>query len=359
MQLDAGFVQLDDFVRGENPRIFLRSESLVPSILERGIDTALEVTPENNLLRGYRRLAALEYVREHHADRFDELFPDGIPVTVVSGATTKEIAGRHIDHGNFLQLSHSVELLMAYCMLAEHGYTQNEAANHMASLLDVIHPVKAERRNELNRIREDQGEDEYFKEYARTRRGVIQGLDYAYRCPYRVKSCLRWLATQNDDDLPENVTPEQIPALTGNNIKRLHKAFTTDLDVLDDKGRSKYSKAIPGPKFEALWAELAKKKQNEAAKRAEGEPRQKAKSGQDMKKLGDELVSDGFRMLLRHCAGDKDVELTEVRVFDLILHYAEMLKTHDPDEWEACVVRAKEIEADIVKATQEEAVNRK
>ncbi len=342
MKQVQGLFPFDQIKRGTNVRIDESHEHLIPSIADHGLETPIWVTDKGHLIRGYLRHAAISEVRNTYPEKFAEFFGDGVPAIIVSDATEKEIAGLHVDHGNVKQLQSFMELYLAAEMLFASNYTEAEVANHLAGLLDVMKPIKTDRRQELNELKAKDA-DEYFKEYAKYRRGIVQQLKQLYNCPPIVKNVLiyqetgRWVV---GDEVAENKRPK----LTWGDVRKLSERLAED-QATDPK----HGKRNPGPKFWEEWNKLIKRTKEQAG----AAPREKAMSAREILDASKNLNSTGMKLLAQVHAGKKDVSGLEEA--DEVLFLVELIKENDPDFWEEVEARGRELEAEALAKAQEQA----
>lgn len=343
------FVPLEDLHVGVNVRINLMLDSLIPSIMQDGLHTPLMVNSDLKVIRGHRRELSLNSIKKSNPERFAELFPKGIPVVQVTGATDVELAKLHVDQGNVLQLSDPFELQLASNMLFAVGMTEAEVANHLAGLIDVFAPMKPERRRELDKIRDTEGDIAYFREYATLRRGYVQALRAAWQCPDVVMEALRYKAT---GILPDGKDEADMPRLTNAIVTKLSKTFGDDMGILNQNGVPKHSKIDPGPGFNAAWKDQVEKTIKNAGK--EKNIRAKAWGGTKILDQVKVLASLTLKALCLQHAG-KDVNASAIIEADMEMYYFELIKKHDPDLFAETINVGKEIEAARVKAKDEAA----
>jgi len=326
----------------------LESRYNVPPLMEdirvNGLKTPISVWKDGDaysILQGHRRFRAITLLKETDPKRFEELFGQGIPCIVREISDPRDIARFKVDHGNELSLTDPFELQLCASMLFNAGFSEKEVVVELAGLMDRISPMKAERRKEIDALKTASERDQKVFEY---RRGLVQNLHNAHRCPGIVMAALERKAT----GLPiEGFEKEYLPKLTTAQVTELWKAHSKDLEITDDKGRQVFSQRKTGPKFREKWSKLCESAQKAEQDKAEGVVREKAMSGKEMKaevKDGKWLSSFG-QLITKHHAGDKSIgDLSE---YDLTCYFAELVKEADPKLWKQVEKAAKAVEAKL------------
>ena len=326
-----------------------KSRYNVPPLMEdirvNGLKTPLcvyEINPGiSEILQGHRRFRALSLLQETDPKRFKELFSKGIPCIVRDISDPRDVARFKVDHGNELSLTDPFELQLCASMLFNAGFSEKEVVIELAGLMDRISPMKPERRKEIEGLSTQAERDKAIFDY---RRGLVQGLHNAHRCPLVVMAALEHKC---DGEVVEGFENEYLPKLTTGQVSRLWKAHSDDLKIEDEKGVKIFSKRRPGPKFREVWGKVVESSQKAASDKEEGVVREKAMSGKDMKAEiteGKWLSAFGQKLTKYH-TGDKSVgELTE---YDYTCYCAELVKEADPKLWKQVVKAAKDAEAKV------------
>lgn len=302
------------------------------------------------ILQGHRRFRAISQISETDPKRFKELFSKGIPCIVREISDPRDIARFKVDHGNELSLTDPFELQLCASMLLNAGYSEKEVVTELAGLMDKISPMKADRRKAIDEMKvAAEREAEIFK----YRRGLVQNLHNAHRCPQIVMAALEYKAT---GEQVEGFDGEYLPKLTTSQVTRLWKSHEDDLKIEDESGKKVFSKRRTGPKFRETWIKIVESAQKSEADKAEGVVRDKAMSGKDMKaEIKDGKWLSGFgQKLTKYHAGDKSVgDLTQL---DETCYLAELVKEAKPKLWQEVVKSAKAIEEKLNAEVQAEAV---
>jgi len=324
----------------------LESRYNLPSLMEdiraNGLKTPItvyEVTPGVfEILQGHRRFRAIGLLKETDPKRFEECFKDGIPCIVRVISDPRDVARFKVDHGNELSLTDPFELQMCANELLKVGFSEKECVIELAGMMDRISPMKSDRRKQIDEIKVTaEREVEIFK----YRRGLVQGLHNAYRCPSVVMAALEFKAT---GEQVEGYEGQYLPKLTTSHVQRLWKAHSDDLEIENEKGSKVFSKRSPGPKFRDTWTKIIESTQKAEADKAEGVVRDKAMSGKDLKgevKEG-KWLSEFGQKITKHHSGDKSIgDLTNL---DESCYLAELVKEADSKLWKQVVKTAKAIE---------------
>lgn len=334
---------------GQNVRssLGLRLKELAADIAMNGLTTPIWVwfpttgVDIAEVLRGHRRTAALNMLLQDNPARFGELFPDGVPVDVISEITQSEALAIKVDHGNELSLSSVYEVQLCCNLLFEAGHTEEAVVGELSGMLDRISPMSPKVRGEIDSLRAAGLHAEADKREFGYRRGLIQGKHNAYRCPSIVMASI---AKDAGEQVPKAFEGQYIPSLTTGDITGLYKAFTKDQGVLVN-GKAVYDKASPGPNFKAAWDKIVAKSQ---AKDAEPESvRAKAMSAKDiMAEVTDKKLKSalGCKLAAKH-AGDSQWD-SEIPTLDSDALMAEIVKAGSPDLWAMVVEEFKKLTAD-------------
>lgn len=374
VEFKSQLIPLKSIYMGRNVRIpsLMKIGELAADITENGLLTPISVYEVKNrgyeTIQGHRRLTAIMSLDEK---TIAKLFPQGIPCNVISGITYDEAQLMKVDHGNEVSLSDPFEVQLCGNLMFSQGKSEKEAVIRLAALLDRIKPMKADKLKKYQSIISDaklldikgmkeeskgkfkEAEDFLFN----YRRGMIQNIHNAWRCPVMVMAALYLKAVgeapkEGSDFFTETPLPK---GLTYQHVTSLWKAFEKDLTHKDDKGQQKYNKKMPGPDFMAKWKEICTDltpKEGESTA-----PRPKAMSAGDMEtelKEG-KWLSNGFQMLTRHHRKEEGVDAGRLTALDKLAFYAELLSERAPDEWASAVKLAEGIIAAQTAATSEAA----
>jgi hypothetical protein len=379
MQFTTEHVTLESIIVGRNVRLpaLMKIEELAADIHDNGLLTPIsvyEVVGGFEVIQGHRRAAALARIYKAEPVHFASLFPNGVPVTVVTGITYEEAQVMKIDHGNEVSLADPMELQLCANLLFAQGKTEKDVVVRLAALMDRIKPMKADKakkyttmladaelwkeKGNLTNAREKQAEAEKFLfEY---RRGMVQNLHNAYRCPWIVMAALYFKATgekapENADFWFEGLDKEIIPAgVTYQHVNSLWKAFEKDLTIVKD-GVMVHSKRNPGPDFLKKWSEVVSELTKKAEDSESATPRAKAMSAGEMEtelKEGKWLSAFG-QLLTRHHRKESGVDSTRLATLDKASLYAEILMAKAPEEWASSVKLAEAIIQENIEATKQ------
>lgn len=314
---------------------------LMEDIRANGLKTPISVYKDGEkypVLQGHRRTRAIALLKETDPARYKELFSEGIPCIVREVSGERDIARFKVDHGNELSLTDPFELQMCASMLFDVAYKEREVVVELSGMMDRISPMKAEKRTAIENASTQSEKDKILFEY---RRGLVQGLHNAHRCPPKVMAALEFKAT---GEQIEGYDGEYLPKLTTSMVQSLWKAHSEDLKVEDGEGRKVFSKRRTGPKFNEKWDKIVESSQKREADKEEGVVREKAMSGKDMKtEIKDgKWLSDFGTLLTKHHSGDKSVG--DLTPYDETCYLAELVKEADQKLWKAVVKAAKAIE---------------
>lgn len=323
---------------------------LMEDIRANGLKTPLSVYQKDGayeLLQGHRRTRAIALLKETDPKRFKELFNEGVPCIVREVANERDVARFKVDHGNELSLTDPFELQLCASMLFNANFKEREVIVELAGMMDRISPMKPDKRQAIENATTQAEKDDILFKY---RRGLVQGLHNAHRCPPVVMAALEHKAT---GEQIEGYEGQYLPKLTTSQVTSLWKAHGEDLKVEHEDGRPVFSKTRPGPKFREKWDKIVESAQKADADREEGVVREKAMSGKDMKaevKDGKWLSAFGT-LITKHHSGDKSVG--DLTPYDETCYLAELVKEADPKLWKQVVKAAKAIEAKINKENAE------
>jgi hypothetical protein len=360
---------------GRNVRLpkNLKIQELADDIAENGLLTpisAFEVKGRGfEVIQGHRRALALKSLYDSNKARFKELFPKGIPISLIQGITYEEAQAMKVDHGNIVALVDPMELQLCANLLLSQGKGEKEVVTKLASLMDRIKPMKSDKLKKYQQMlsdaqlwREKKNEKEAEAKMAEAikflfdyRRGMVQNLNNAYRCPNVVMAAL-WLKATGENPPKESdfYTESPLPkGLTYQHVSSLWNAFQKDLTHTNPDGSLKYNKRVPGPDFNAKWAEILK----DLEPKAEGEeaPRNKAFSQKELEEATRKWVSKGFQILTKHYRRET-VDLGALQALDKVAYFAEILSEKAPTEWAEAIKLAEGIEklnAEAVKQAAE------
>lgn len=372
LQFITQLVKLASIFVGRNVRLpsLMRISDLAADISENGLLTPISVYKVKDkweVIQGHRRFAALTHLFETDQARFDILFPKGIPVTIIEGVTYEEAQEMKIDHGNELSLTDPMELQLCANMLFAQGKSEKAVVIRLASLMDRMKPMKAdklkkyqgmladaalwvEKGNPTN-AKEKQAEAEKFLlDY---RRGMVQNLHNAYRCPHIVMAALYFKATSERPSKDEEFfTEAALPmGLTYQHVNSLWKAFEKDLTILKD-GKQVHNRRIPGPEFNAKWKVICDELAKKASDAESDTPRAKAMSAGEMEsELKEGKWQSGFGQLLtRYHRKESGVDVNTLKTLDKLCYFAELLSERSPDTWAKSVQLAEAIEKEQIAA---------
>ena len=373
MEKELRNIELGLLFLGENPRIpnLEYIEELAQDILGNGLKTPLIVADDDSkfrVLQGNRRTKAILWIKENSPEKFDELFANGVAAYVYSGLSESEMVNIIIDHGNIQGLKDPMELQQAANMLFAAGYNEKQVVISLAGLLEAQTPMKADIRKDwlskLERVKEAMKSDPEWALQTQleadtllfnTRRGKIQNIHNAYRCPVIVMQALWYKATGLlHPNTPTDFGKTMPRSLTYSHVGMLYKAFKADIDA-DEEGA--VSKDTPGPVFWAKWKEIGDKIRKDASEKASGATRAKAMSSSDMMKDVEERhwKSKGFLLMTQWHSGKGEVTKDQLNVQDGIAAVAETVADGDPELWAEVVKTAKAIVEMRQAAAQEKA----
>jgi len=335
-------IQISNIIpNGKNPRISLSARDLVESITTDGLQEKLVVCEQKDkflLLRGHRRLAAIEILRTENPTRFDELFKDGVPCHNMGKLSKSEQYLTMVDHGNTRSLVGHAEVYLACSLLFETGLSERDVCSKMASLLNTATPLKSAKA--LSSIRDlTQSLDNATKEGDQTkvvevskalsqrvfdaRRGQLQLYNQLRKLPKVVEACfwLRWTGDVKKGFVKEDL----IVNLTALQVSKLHTAFLNDVS----RGATK-TKIDETSEFYRLFASFKVGKKDTPTPKALPiskilEPLQ---SGQ--------IESSKIADVLNYIAGDKSLTVETVMTIDKIVAIVDECQSSAPELWRSC-----------------------
>ncbi len=354
------FVNIDKITRKWNVRISENGDDLIASISQSGILTPLMVNGDDNgsypTIRGHRRSHGLRTFKAAGTDGLSEeqiviwnrLFNEGsegyegIPVTVITGASERELTELHIDQDT-KPLRYITELAMVAKALFLAGMKQFCVAEHMAGMLDTILPPRGKKAADIADLKADPTKHhEYREAYGLFRRGTVQYLKVLTDLPQQVLWALEYQETNvlNSDCVAAKVTAEELPKITRKVCADLEKAFKLD-NAIELKGKNPYNRTDTGPNFDAEW-----RKQVDATNEAKttSETRQKAMSSKDITDSRSQYRSDGLAAMCKTHAGiDTEVDILQA---DALLWVAEKVAEGNPVMWKTVVAEATKLHKD-------------
>jgi len=344
-------VPLVELTLEENVRLPQDNTTLSQDIEARGLTTRPLVWDRDGtlvILRGHRRTDALRLFDQRNPAEFAIMFPKGIAVDVVKNITSNRAADLKVDHGNERGLDHPHELQMSASMLFNADKSEKDVAIQLAGLMDRLHPMKATARLEYDRLQDLcnglEGDsfviarntaDVYLLKY---RRGLVQGLNNAHRCPEIVMAALWSKATGKN---PDGYTGKRLISLTGNNVTALLKAYNIDLEI-QDGGVSKYSRIMPGPAFWEAWEKIDQANIKREENKKNGTPAAKSKSSKDLTEEAGQWNSTLARRLCLYHAGDK-AQKDGLIDLDRAALFTEIMKEKAPETWAVFVTEAENL----------------
>jgi hypothetical protein len=371
MEQKNKLVPIVELTMGQNTRLQARMaiDTLMESVASIGLSTPIWVWKVGEMfevLRGHRRLTAIRKIENERPSAFAAHFSKGIPCVIMSGITSAEALALKVDHGNEMPLTDGYELQLCANLLFASGSTEEAVILSLSGLMDLISPMKAARLSELQAIKklaaeaEAAGEkllagmkrDEADKLVAEYRRGMVQGLHNAYRCPSIVMVAL---AKRAGEAVPEEFKTEFLPSLTAGDIKGLWKCHTQDMTILEN-GRPKFSQSRVGPAFRQAWEKLVAQEQADAGK--EKSPKPKAMPATEILKdlkEGLKLRSELACRLSGYHAGQKE-EATMLSALDAKSYAGDLVSTYNNELWVMVTEEAAKIERQLIEADKATAV---
>lgn len=379
MKFVSMIVALASIVIGRNVRLpgLMKIKELAQDIMDNGLQTppvVYEASPGSyEVIQGHRRISAIKLLQSENPELYAKWFPEGIPVTIVTGISYEDAQLMKIDHGNEVSLTDPMEIQLCANMLFAQGKSEKDVVTRLALLMDRMKPMKSDKRKIYDGMLADADllEAKGNKEAAITkrgdaavylfnyRRGMVQNLHNAYRCPQIVMAALYFKATGEVSTSPDMAVEENtvLPkGLTYLHVTQLWKAFEKDLEIKEG-GIPKFNKRLPGPGFQTKWEEICKELSDAADAKSSGDTRPKAMSVNELQTEVNEgkFLSAGFKLLTLYHARAKDVDVAKLANLDKIAYFAEMVHDRSPDEWTALVKLAEGLEKEQNAATKETA----
>jgi hypothetical protein len=351
--------------------------------MENGLQTPITVfhlgnkdnPKDHETIRGHRRVRSIREIFAENPKVYKKLFPKGVPVTILKGINYETAQLMKVDDSNYLPLSNPFEVQLCANKLfsalnpdGQSTLSEKAVTLRMTGILDRMYPMKAKKKAKLEEMKADvslltvkglvkeaevkQRElDDFIFEY---RRGKIQNMHAAFRCPDIVMAALKFKA---DGKKPDNWDEKvYLPdSLNSSHVDRLWKAFKSDLDLDKEKrGTLKYSKRNPGTTFLAKWDEICKSLQEDAEKPKTIRP--KAMSATSIKEQ--KWISTGFTQLSLQHAGDAEINADKLMELDTLAYMAEIVSERAPKEWAEIETLVSGLEKEIQAERQEVAAKK-
>lgn len=296
---------------------------LVDSICDHGIETPLLVNQEGVIIRGHRRHRALTQIQKEQPEVFKKFFAEGVPCSQVN-CTPQEMLTLLVDAGNTVGIKNPHEVQLCANLHFAAGHTEESVANLLSGAIDQVSPPKGEFLKKIKELDEKIGSNpsdmglkaQRRKLVADYRRGFVQGLHSAYRCPVVVMEALRAKAEG------EGWGPTQ------SQVSKLYKEFVSDMADLGQDGLPKHSKTKPGPNFLSLWTSLQKEAQEKSKAKENGKKAPKSRSAKELTEKINEFKSKAVRMALSFAAGQEASDLLKL---DHAAWCAEVAAQVDPE----------------------------
>lgn len=317
------------------------------------------------IITGHRRIRAIKWLKVNDPKAYKKWFPgDKVEVEILQGITYEQAQFLKIDHGNEQPLR-GLELQNCANMLFDYDLGEKQVVVRLATLLDSVMPMKANKRKKLDELRTQleqliavdadpklivAKEAEIVTFIFEYRRGAVQNLHNTYRCPEIVMAALFFKET---GEYPEGFDKSVLlPArITTADVTKLYKAFTGDLEEVDAKGVCKFNKILPGPAFDVKWAEVLKDSQEKVD--AKPGDRNKSKSYKDLSaEAKGKWNSTGFQLLTKYHANE-EIEVATLKQEDALLFVAEILSERSPDEWAEAVELSKGLVKEVAAEAKE------
>ena len=361
---------LDKIIEGRNVRLpqNMNIVELAMDIAANGLNKRPEVITVKNgnveIITGHRRIRAVKWLQVNDPVAYATHFKNNmVEVEVLQGISYEQAQFLKIDHGNEQPLR-GLELQNCANMLFDYELSEKQVVVRLATLLDTVMPMKANKRKKLDELRtqleqliavnadpklvaaKDAEIITFIFEY---RRGAVQNLHNVYRCPEIVMAALYFKET---GDHPDGFEKSVLPArITTADCTKLYKAFTADLEEVDANGARKFNKVQPGPVFDAKWKEvLADSQEKEDAKPGD---RAKSKSHKDLvAEAKSKWNSTGFQLLTRYHANE-EIEVSMLKQEDALLFIAEIISERAPEEWADIVKLSKGLVKEVAAETKE------
>lgn len=317
-------VNADKIHHGDNVRL-LNVERLDISGLASEIDERDGLTDpmlihknedgSHEVIKGNRRLHAINHLKTYNELRYTELFKDGVPCFVIDGLSPVQVAALKVDQGNQMTLNHPFELTKAYTFIMDESPSLPEKGVIclLHGVLSAMHPIRGKRGEAIAKLRERISEykeagtlsrvpdlqREIASETQKFWHGTMQHQKRIYESPMPV-FWAKWFnaeGTKHPDCPKDMLMPRD---LTTEQVKNLHDAHKEDQKIESD-GIPVHTRVNPGPAFKVAYDEIIA-----AEKQADGQPkpvRQKALSAKQMEEEVNKWSSEGFRRLTASHAG--------------------------------------------------------
>ena len=363
-------IKLDMLTMGDNPRLPNNLNILPLADNIEGVGKLLEpitvwTKPDGlvEVIRGHRRTLACQLIHDNNRARFDEIFPEGIPVFMVENCTAEEAVELKLDHTEQRGLTDPHEVQMSANMLFAVRRTEADVAWQLSSLIDKISPMNVKGKEKLGELTEklesakaskakpkvieacEKACKEFIAEY---RRGYVQNLHNVFRAPKVVCAALFAKAARQN---PKEFEGVYLPPLTNADVKALWKAHKTDIAIVDQETKVPvYNQTRVGPNFSTKWDEIVKDSQTE---KDDKPATPKAMSAKDMASDITEgrFCSVGFVKLTNLHCGDKTVEGLDA--LDHAYHMLDLIAKEQPELYEMVITEGTKVESELAKADKE------
>lgn len=362
---------LDKIIEGRNVRLpqNMNIPELGVDIGANGLNKKPQVIAikggQVEIITGHRRIRAIKWLKVTDPVAYAKWFKgDVVEVEILQGISYEQAQFLKIDHGNEQPLR-GLELQNCANLLFDYELSEKQVVVRLATLLDSVMPMKANKRKKLDELRTQleqliavdaepklvAAKEAEIMEFIFTyRRGAVQNLHNTYRCPEIVMSALFFKETGEYPKGFDKSVP--LPSrITTNDVTKLYKAFTADLEQVDDKGACKFNKVLPGPVFDAKWLDVLKDSQEK--EEAKPGDRHKSKSYKDLQsEAKGKWNSTGFQLLTKYHANE-EIEMSFLKQGDALLFIAEILSERAPDEWADAVKLAKGLVKEVAAEAKE------
>lgn len=376
MKKELTFVPYEQIYAGFNVRLpgLANVPELQADIQENGLKEPVwlfEAKPKSfEIIRGHLRHEAIGNIARTEPTRFKELFGKGVEAIVLRDITYQQAQTEKIDHGNENPLVNTMEAQLCANLLFDAGQTEAAVATQLAGLMNRLKPMKADKRKELQTLRDDialyqeTGKFDNIAEKEKAiaqllldyRKGWIQNMKAIWRCPNIVMATM-WLKATGErnwgnrlnievDDktyLPHRLQVAQV----GN---KLWPAFKKDLQIQVD-GKCPYNKRVPGPNFNEVWDDICAK--SKAKDEEPDTPRAKAYGKAELEADGQKWLSGLAKLMCRHHARDAEVDPNQLKALDEVAYFAEIVAERAPDVWAETLTLAKNLEKEAVAEQKE------
>lgn len=344
----------------ENLMLDIGQRGLIDPITCRDNGKSSEFPTQYTVLKGHRRLAAVQLLKERDPETFNEKFPgEKITAEVIADLSDSEALEILQDHGQQEGLTNPAEVyLTSRNFFNIGGCSEKDVVMHITGMLDRLSPPSAKQRDKVSRARQkvaDAGtvrervlatkdlEDVIFQ----YRRGMIQHFNRIRRAPRVIEDSFLYTHTKHVRD---GVNPEElIVNLTTVEVRKLFDIYTAENET------GNFNRDIPGPRFWGAWLELKGEKEEEDSSE---EPRAKAMSANKIKQdIKDGVYESELSKLISNKHVGEDVNSAALKDADKRAYYADVLALHDPAFWAGCVEKAKELISAAAAAAKEAAKN--